>query len=161
MLNAGAGYVEVLSTRLKSMRRARGWSQEELADRAGGGIDQSQISAWETGRKRPSMENVAKLAHAFDMEHEDLLREFGYIEPARGKNGVGHDPGDIFDRAPLSRLDAELKALPTAPGQPTFADQMRQLDRLPEDRRARVVRRLARDFLWRLREELEREEEGD
>jgi transcriptional regulator with XRE-family HTH domain len=96
MSKAGAEYVEVLSTRLRAMRRARGWSQEDLADRAGGGIDQSQISQWEGGRKRPSMESVAKLARAFDMKHEELARELGYLEIDDPPAEPGaHRPGDL------------------------------------------------------------------
>lgn len=99
MSKAGAEYVEVLSTRLRAMRRARGWSQEDLADRAGGGIDQSQISQWEGGRKRPSMESVAKLARAFDMKHEELARELGYLDnPAADPEA--RQPGDL--PAPLA-----------------------------------------------------------
>jgi transcriptional regulator with XRE-family HTH domain len=144
---------------LRRRRRGRGWSQFELESRSG--VDQGTISAIEVGRSKPTMETVRRLAGAFGLPEEELAREAGQLSPRPEKDGVsGPEGGDIFDRAPLSRLDAELKRLPTAPGQPTFAEQMHQLDRLDEERKARVIRRLARDFLWRLREELEREE-GD
>lgn len=94
MSKAGAEYVEVLATRLRSMRRMRGWSQEELAERAGGGIDQSQISQWEGGRKRPSMESVAKLARAFDMKHEELARDLGYLDDPAA-DPAARQPGDL------------------------------------------------------------------
>jgi hypothetical protein len=99
---------------------------------------------------------VRRLAEVFEQPEEDFVRRAGYLSPARPDDPPA---GDIFDRAPLARLDAELRALPTVPGQPTFAEQMHQLDRLSEERRVRVIRRLARDFLWRLRQELEREED--
>jgi transcriptional regulator with XRE-family HTH domain len=88
----GGMIVEVLSTRLRSLRRARGWSQEELADRAG--LEQTQISSWERGSRRPSMESVAKLAAAFGMPHADLAREFGYIDEPYAEP-EGPKPGDI------------------------------------------------------------------
>lgn len=153
--------------RIKRLRLRKRWTQEDLA--AASGLDQASISLIENGRKGVSMYSVRKLAEAFGVPLAELAVEAGLLSPGEvpdrrdgGQNGTGHGPesGDIFDRAPLARLDAELKSLPTAPGQPTFAEQMQQLDRLPEERRARVIRRLARDFLWRLREELEREEEG-
>lgn len=149
---------------LKRRRRGRGWSQFELESRSG--VDQGTISAIEVGRSRPTMETVRRLARAFGLPEEELAREAGQLSPLPEKNGVDHDqPGDIFDRAPLARLLAELEALPTAPGQPTIAEQMRQADRMTPERRARFQRRLARLFLFMLREELEREElereEGD
>jgi transcriptional regulator with XRE-family HTH domain len=151
---------ELVAIRLRQLRGARGWTQDELAYAAG--VKQSQVSAWEGGRRTPDLENVRKLAGAFGMADDELARELGYLA-GPGKDGMGDDPdqGDIFDRAPLARLDAELRALPTAPGAPTFADDMAQFGRLDEEKRARVIRRLARDFLWRLREELEREEGRD
>jgi hypothetical protein len=93
---------------------------------------------------------VRRLAEVFEQPEEDFVRRAGYLSPARPDDPPA---GDIFDRAPLARLDAELRALPTVP------EQMHQLDRLSEERRVRVIRRLARDFLWRLRQELEREED--
>jgi transcriptional regulator with XRE-family HTH domain len=70
----------VVAIRLRDLRRRRGLTQEELADRAG--VEQPQISAWEGGRRTPTLENVRKLARGFDMTHEDLARELGYIEGA-------------------------------------------------------------------------------
>jgi transcriptional regulator with XRE-family HTH domain len=107
--------------------------------------------------KRPEIETLQRYADGLGLPLRTVL-DWTLPEGARSDDPP---PGDVFDRAPLARLDAELRALPTAPGQPTFAEQLCQLDRLKEERRQRVIRRLARDFLWRLREELEREEEGD
>lgn len=142
----------VVAIRLGQMRRRRGWTQEELADRAG--ASQSQISAWEDGRRRPNIDSVGKLARAFEMPEDRFAQEIGYIGP-------GPTPlqsTDVFDRTPLARIDAMLRELPVAPGFPSFADQLRQIEALTPAAQERVIRRLGRDFLWRLREELEREE---
>jgi transcriptional regulator with XRE-family HTH domain len=142
--------------KLRRWRRAEGLTQEGLA--AISGVDQGTISAIEVGRSKPTMETVRRLAVAFRRPVHELAVEAGYLDAEEQPVVAG---GDIFDRAPLARLDAELRALPTAPGAPTYGDDMQQLDRLPEEKRERVIRRLARDFLWRLREELEREEGRD
>lgn len=144
--------MDVVAIKLRELRRAQNWTQEELADRAG--LEQSQVSAWEGARRRPTMDNVRKLARAFDMTQEELAREIGYLDP---------EPpvprGDIFDRVPATRLISELHHLPTKPGQPTFMSQLKQLERLAPDAQERVIRQLARHFLDALRRELEREEE--
>jgi transcriptional regulator with XRE-family HTH domain len=156
----GDPVVVTFASAVRRARKARRWSQETLAELIG--TDQTTISQLEMGKFRPKYQTVIALAEAFGFPPEPWVELAGYRVLGEGKDGAGRDQGggDIFDRAPLARLDAELRALPTAPGQPTFGEQMQQLDRLPDDRRARVIRRLARDFLWRLREELEREE-GD
>lgn len=76
---------DVVAIRLREKRRMRGWTQEDLAERAD--LEQSQISAWERGSKRPSMENVAKLAVAFEQSHEELARELGYLDPPTEGDG--------------------------------------------------------------------------
>jgi len=136
--------------KLKRRRRAEGWTQEELGARAG--TDQGTISAIEVGRSRPTMDTVRGLAKAFRLPVEELAVEAGYLDPETDP------PSDVFDRTPLARIDAMLRELPVAVGFPSFADQLRQLDGLPPAVQERVIRRLGRDFLWRLREELEREE---
>jgi transcriptional regulator with XRE-family HTH domain len=165
-MNAGAT-VEMnaeFGTKLRWAIRARFGPNQEREFARTIGMDPTQLSRTLNGKvgKRPEIETLQRYADGLGLPLRTLI-DWTLPEGARadgdGKDGTGPEGGDIFDRAPLSRLDAELKRLPTAPGQPTFAEQMRQLDRLPDDRRARVIRRLARDFLWRLREELEREEE--
>lgn len=153
-------------TKLRWAIRARFGPNQEREFARTIGMDPTQLSRTLNGKvgKRPEIETLQRYADGLGLPLRTLI-DWTLPEGARGddgdagKDGTGHEGGDIFDRAPLSRLDAELRALPTAPGQPTFADQMHQLDRLPDDRKARVTRRLARLFLFMLREELEREEE--
>lgn len=136
---------------LRRRRRSEGWSQAELEERSG--VDQGTISALEVGRSKPTAETVRRLADAFRLPVETLAREAGHLDP-----DPPPPPSDIFDRTPLARIDGLLRELPVAVGFPSFTDQLRQLEGLPVPVQERVLRRLARDFLWRLREELEREE---
>jgi transcriptional regulator with XRE-family HTH domain len=157
LMNGGAVGSGTIGEAVRRARQARRLSQEKLALLID--TDQTTISQIERGRFKPRYETLLALAGALQLDPEALLGLAGFRLVNGGKNGTDHaDQGDIFDRAPLARLDAELRALPTAPGAPTFADDMAQFDRLDEEKRARVIRRVARDFLWRLREELEREE---
>ena len=72
---------EVLALRLKSLRRARGMSQEELAHRAG--IDRTYISSLERCLYNASSDVVDRLASALGVEAADLLKR-----PPGGKSGT-------------------------------------------------------------------------
>ena len=58
--------------RLKDLREARGWTQLELAGRAG--VRQATISEMETGRaRRVSLEAIDRLARALKVQPGELL----------------------------------------------------------------------------------------
>jgi transcriptional regulator with XRE-family HTH domain len=63
---------EVFSLNLKTLRQAKGMSQEELAHRAG--IDRTYISSLERSVYSASIEVVDRLASALDVEAADLLK---------------------------------------------------------------------------------------
>lgn len=48
---------------LTAERRARGWTQEQVAE--AGGFKQSSLSYWENGRQRPSLDSLVAWASAF------------------------------------------------------------------------------------------------
>jgi transcriptional regulator with XRE-family HTH domain len=58
---------------VKEMRRARGLSQEALADEAN--LDRTFISQLETGSKQASLTTIFRLATAFRLEASELLRQ--------------------------------------------------------------------------------------
>lgn len=77
---------------LARLRRARGWSQEALALRAG--LSQRHVSFLETGRARPGQESLAKLAHALALkawEQRALLQTIAPLasEPVAGMPDAG------------------------------------------------------------------------
>ena len=57
--------------RLRELRKERGWSQQELADKIGG--DARQISRYENRKITPSVEAVIKLAQVLDISIDYLL----------------------------------------------------------------------------------------
>lgn len=62
---------------VKTMRKTRRWTQEELAARSG--VSQSFISALETGvRKHPGIETLRSIAIAFGLPVEEVIRKVGY-----------------------------------------------------------------------------------
>jgi transcriptional regulator with XRE-family HTH domain len=77
---------DVLALNLKKMRRARGWSQEELAHRAE--IDRTYISAIERRLYAASVDVLERLAMSLEIEASELLRSTG----ARKLEGGGAMP---------------------------------------------------------------------
>lgn len=61
--------------RIKSVRKARGFSQERLAEKSG--ISPKYLSRLEVGQQSPSFESLARLAEALDVEMWELLN-FGH-----------------------------------------------------------------------------------
>jgi transcriptional regulator with XRE-family HTH domain len=57
---------------VKQMRKARGLSQESLADEAS--LDRTFISQLETGAKQASLTTIFRLASALQVEASELLR---------------------------------------------------------------------------------------
>lgn len=61
-----------LSERLAQLRRARGWSQTELAERLD--VSRQAVSRWEVGTSFPSMEKLLALADAYGLSLAALLQ---------------------------------------------------------------------------------------
>jgi transcriptional regulator with XRE-family HTH domain len=60
---------------VRYLREQRGWSQPELARRAG--LDDTQISTLETGKRSPNLRTLRKVAAALEVDVADL---FGTVE---------------------------------------------------------------------------------
>jgi DNA-binding XRE family transcriptional regulator len=62
----------VLGSRLRALRGARGWTQRELAERAG--VSRQLVGAVEAGRHLPRVDAAVALARVLEVAVEDLLR---------------------------------------------------------------------------------------
>ena len=94
----------LLGERVRELRKERGWSQGELAQRIG--TDAGRISRYEGGRITPSLEALVKLADALGVTTDYLVRE-----SAPRQNLDGHDLGALGGRlAELSELSDEDRA---------------------------------------------------
>jgi transcriptional regulator with XRE-family HTH domain len=63
-----------IGERLQELRKERGWTQQELADRSG--IKRGYIALLESNRRRSiGARNALKLAGAFGITVDELLRE--------------------------------------------------------------------------------------
>lgn len=85
----------MLSENLKTLRKAKGLSQEELAIRLC--VVRQTVSKWEKGLSVPDAELLVKLAETFEVPVSQLL-------------GMPIDPGDSSDAVAqqLSRINEQL-----------------------------------------------------
>lgn len=62
---------EELGQRLQQLRKAKGFSQEELADRVG--VSRQAVSKWEGGQTAPDLERLLALSKQLDVTTDYLL----------------------------------------------------------------------------------------
>ena len=89
MTQDAAPLEDVARRRLRTLRHARGWSLDELAQRAH--ISASTLSRLETGRRRMAIDHLVTLARALDTTVDELLvaadEEDVVIRPRRDEAG--------------------------------------------------------------------------
>lgn len=56
---------------LESLRKQKGWSQDDLADRLN--LTRQAVSKWETGSSKPDIDNVKNISQLFSVKIDDLL----------------------------------------------------------------------------------------
>lgn len=62
-----------LGEKILNMRKARDWSQEELADRAG--VSRQAVSRWESGSAKPDADKIIAICDLFGVSADYLLRD--------------------------------------------------------------------------------------
>lgn len=68
-----------MELRIKQYRERRGWTQAELAERAG--LPQSSIASYELGKSEPRVSAVLMIAEALGVRFSDLVDLDGYQKP--------------------------------------------------------------------------------
>ena len=61
-----------IGSQLRSLRKARGWTQSDLAEKAG--MKRTALGAYEEGRAEPKLETLLKIADHFKLKVDDLIR---------------------------------------------------------------------------------------
>jgi transcriptional regulator with XRE-family HTH domain len=64
-----------LAARIKALRDANAWSQEQLAERAA--MQRSYLADLELGRRNPSVRTLVRLANAFGIPISELFEGQG------------------------------------------------------------------------------------
>lgn len=78
---------------LISLRRSRGWSQEELGHRLN--VTRQTVSKWETGDTTPEMAKLVEMARLFEVSLDRLVSSDGAT--AGGREGSAGVPGPAGD----------------------------------------------------------------
>lgn len=74
---------ETPGERLARLRKERGWTQVELAERLG--ITQTLLSDYERGKLRLNADMIVRVANALETTTDDLLQPRGSQSPLRRK----------------------------------------------------------------------------
>ena len=72
-----------MNNRLKELRKERGWSQGQLADRLD--VSRQSVNAIETGRYDPSLPLAFSIARLFNLGIEDIFDD-GHISQGYGED---------------------------------------------------------------------------
>lgn len=72
-MDIGKKAVRDFGKRVKELREARDWSQERLAEVLD--LDSTYISRIETGKRSPSLPNIARIAQALGVHIADLFQK--------------------------------------------------------------------------------------
>lgn len=78
-----------LADRIQHLRKAKGISQEELADQIG--VSRQAVSKWESGQSSPDLEKIILLSEFFDVATDYLLKG---MEPLPKENPKSKDKPD-------------------------------------------------------------------
>lgn len=115
---------------LRELRDARGWTQEELGERAD--VPQTTVSSLESGRvTRTSDANMARLAKALSVPRRVLYAAAGLIETEEELQWIAQQPDALArmvarvraDRDVMDALEAERLACEAA-GTPEVFDEV-------------------------------------
>ena len=78
-----------LAEKIALLRKQKGWSQEELADKMD--ISRQSVSKWESGQSVPDLDKIIKISDIFAVSTDYLLKEEGETEEFSSRQGVGSE----------------------------------------------------------------------
>jgi transcriptional regulator with XRE-family HTH domain len=90
---------EEFAARLRELREERGWTQAELAVKAG--VSAAAVAQWERARFEPTWSNVVALADALGVSTE-AFRQAPAVLPPRRKAGRPRKPRPPVEAPPAA-----------------------------------------------------------
>lgn len=110
----------ILADKIILLRRRKGWSQEELAERLG--VTRQSISKWEGAQSAPELDKILRMSEVFGVSCDFLLKD--EIEPdeppiVEKKTAVTEDTS-LFKEEP--KVIPEMPTVCTAQSEPSESD---------------------------------------
>lgn len=97
---------EQLGARIKEIRKAKGLSQDKLSEKVG--IDAKHLSRIEVGRSFPSLDTLARLAKALNVEIKDI---FEFAHEAKSLIELKETLSSLMEEATEDKLKVAVKVL--------------------------------------------------
>ena len=85
-----------MGEKILNMRKARGWNQEELAERIG--VTRQAVSRWESGAAKPDADKIIAICDLFGVSADYLLRD----------QYSGEESGVQPEKHPVTALGAKV-----------------------------------------------------
>ncbi len=92
-----------LAEKIALLRKQKGWSQEELADKMD--ISRQSVSKWESGQSVPDLDKIIKISNIFAVSTDYLLKEEGETEDFTSRQGESRSEGDLVRNVSLEEAD--------------------------------------------------------
>ena len=89
-----------ISDRIQSLRKSKGLSQEELADRVG--VSRQAVSKWESEQAAPDLDKVVIMSDIFEVTTDYLLKG---IEPVKADDHK--TMADVIDQKVLTETNGK------------------------------------------------------
>ena len=86
-----------MGEKILNLRKARGWSQEELAERIG--VTRQAVSRWESDGAKPDADKIIAVCDLFGVSADYLLRDLGGFPEMKSEN----EPQKAIRTLPLRR----------------------------------------------------------
>lgn len=95
-----------LGDKIAELRRHRGWSQENLAERLG--VTRQSVSKWESGASVPDLDKIIGLSELFGVTTDYLIKCEGAAEAAPSEAEPADDQHSRYVTASMAREFIEL-----------------------------------------------------
>ena len=89
-----------IADRIQSLRKAKGMSQEELADAAG--VSRQAVSKWESEQSIPDIDKIVILSEIFDVTTDYILKGIEPVETNDHKTMA-----DVIDQKVLTQKNSK------------------------------------------------------
>lgn len=83
----------MLSEKIINLRKSRGWSQEELAERLD--VSRQSVSKWESGVSNPELDKIVAMSTLFGVSTDYLLKDASHPEPETAEAFADADEEEV------------------------------------------------------------------